>query len=222
MRIRISNYALFLVGGLFMFFSPFICKAQNSNNRCEWKDVGAMVPASRFNPYNGVIETYMKYVINHELVCYQSTTPAPASRKRTSSNKPVPNGAFKKVWVEKNVIRNQKEGKGMRIHAVILARNLKGKECSVNSYFLSSSNKPLKDFNDNFRSNNGNVAVSERLIAPYAQSEFEDFTLFMPYKELHLRAGKFELKFFLQLHCEGIGFLAESQNYKFNVSATKK
>jgi hypothetical protein len=113
------------------------------------------------------------------------------------------------------------EEKGMRIHAKFDARNLKGKECRVNAYFYYSSGKPLKDSNGKFKTTDGNVATHEKFTPSYASSTFNDFKIFMPYSELHTETGKYDLKFVLKLSCEGLGFLAESEDYKFSFSRPK-
>jgi hypothetical protein len=43
----------------------------------------------------------------------------------------------------------------------------------------------------------------------------------MPYDELHMNTGESDLKFVVELHCEGIGFIAESKDYAFTYSRSK-
>ena len=220
---------MFLAVGFLLLFSPFSSKAQSVSEKCEyvwkWVWVWENEPVTRYNGATGRYDTYteLQYVYRYRYVldCVPvvTDTKSTVSSRKAASNELAPGGEFEKIWVDHSVTENQK--KGMRIHAKFDARNLKGKVCRVNAYFYFASGKALKDFNDKFDTTNGNVAVNEEFTPKYASSTFNDFQLFMPYSELHMEAGEHDLKFVLKISCGDLGFLAESEDYKFSYSRPK-
>jgi hypothetical protein len=226
---KFSKGFLFLAIGFLMLCSPFSVKAQGVSEKCDWVWKWVWVwepePVTRYNGATNRYETYseLQYVYRYRYVydcALVVTEPKSAtSSSKNSINELVPSGEFEKVWVDHSVYENQK--KGMRIHAKFDVRNLKAKECRVNAYFYYASGKPLKDFNDKFSTTNGNVAMHEEFTPSYKSSTFKDFQLFMPYSELDRAAGEYKLKFVLKLSCEGLGFLAESEDYEFSYSRPK-
>jgi serine/threonine protein kinase len=107
-------------------------------------------------------------------------------------------GSFEKIWVDQNVY--EKAGKGMKIHAKFTVRNVKNVRCRAVAYFHFDSGEPLKDFNDSYYTIGGHVSVGVDFTPSYDDSVFKDFTLFIPYSELHLDKGKHNLRFKIDLH----------------------
>lgn len=101
---------------------------------------------------------------------------------------------FDRMWVDYNV----KEGNqsGMRLHVKFTANNLKAAECQIRiKFFYDDSNEtPLKDNNQRFYTTEGNVAVYRDLKPGYNPAVYEDYQLFMPYDELDLAYGEYDLK----------------------------
>ena len=114
----------------------------------------------------------------------------------------APNGLsaqprVQKVWVDHN--QYQDSVKGMRIHVKFEVDNFKGNQWSVNAYFYQKNGDPLKDTNQIYNTTSGNVAVGGSFRPGYVNTLYEDYSLFMPYQELHL-SGKHNLKFRIQVH----------------------
>jgi hypothetical protein len=61
----------------------------------------------------------------------------------------------------------------------------------------------------------GDVAVGEEFTPPYEGTLYNDFTLFMPYSELHTDAGQHHLMFVVHLLAKGVTF-AQSDPYYFS------
>lgn len=57
-------------------------------------------------------------------------------------------------------------------------------QCIV--YFYHEDGTALKDNNNSCRTANGNVAIGEYFIPDRKENVYEDFSLFIPYNELHL------------------------------------
>jgi hypothetical protein len=103
-------------------------------------------------------------------------------------------GNIERVWVDHNVYKNDQ--KGMRIHVKFTARNMRNAEGRLTAYFYFESGAALKDYNGKFKTKEKNVSVGWNFTPQEATAVYNDFTLFIPYSELHLKAGrKYWLKF---------------------------
>ena len=71
------------------------------------------------------------------------------------------------------------------------ALNFAGQTATMAAYFYydDANNTPLRDFNQQFVTWDGIVAVGRRFTPGTAESPFRDFVLFMPYGELHAAPG---------------------------------
>lgn len=107
-------------------------------------------------------------------------------------------GNFVNVWVEHNI---QRDGRtGMLIHAHFMVQGARQDNCQMSAYFHYANGDILKDFDEDYKTGDGQVSVWEDFTPQYDSAEFEDFVLFMPYDELHMAPGNHELKFDLQIH----------------------
>ena len=111
-----------------------------------------------------------------------------------SAGAPVTSGdaTFDKLWVDYDVTENGK--KGMRIHVKFSLLNLKDVDCYLAIYFKKKNGDKLYGKNTEFRSTSGQSAVYKSLKAGYDEAVYDDTKLFMPYDELGLPKGKFDLK----------------------------
>lgn len=100
---------------------------------------------------------------------------------------------FDTMWVNYDVTQ---EGKlGMLIHLKFTMNNMKGVECAAAIYFLDADDEdaPLLDNNDKFATQMGEVAVFKDLKPGYDQTDYKDLQIFMPYEELDLEPGDYNL-----------------------------
>jgi len=96
--------------------------------------------------------------------------------------------------------------------------NLRGQTISCNAYFFLMDGTKLKDFNQRFFSNDGQVSVGERATPLYDNTHFSDFQLFIPYDELHMSAGQtHQLKFYTEIFI-GNTSLIKSSEVNFSVT----
>ena len=112
--------------------------------------------------------------------------PKGSSPPTPSPTKPLAHIA--KVWADHNVWQNSR--KGMRIHAQFNVDNFKGQSGIVAGFFYFTSGQVLKDFNQQYHTQDGYVAVAGTFRPGYRNTIYKDYTLFMPYQELHLKRGK--------------------------------
>ena len=132
---------------------------------------------------------------------YYGSFPKRVSTHKSTSNLNNGNGStpkahIQKVWVDHN---QYEDGlKGMRIHVKFDVDNFKGREGRVNAYFYTKNGDALKDFNESYRTKSGKVSVGKRFTPGSVNAPYNDFQLFMPNYELHVR-GKHDLKFRIQI-----------------------
>lgn len=83
----------------------------------------------------------------------------------------------------------------MQIHIKFSVEGMLNKQGDCVIWFYFSNGSMLKDYNNSYRSSNGQVAVSRKFKPSYESCIFNDFVIFMPYDELHLSHGSHNLKF---------------------------
>ena len=127
-----------------------------------------------------------------------------------------PSVEIEKVWVDYN---QYSEGvKGMTIHVRFSTDRMLGKTGNCNAYFYLESGTALSDYNGSYKTIDGKVSVGDSFTPRYESSIYEDFTLFMPYSELHMSSsGTHNLKFFVQIFY-GNTALASSEYVSFTLS----
>ena len=118
------------------------------------------------------------------------------SGKSSTSTYSNASATIQKVWVDHNVYENG--NKGMRIHIKMNVYNLRSKQGRAVAYFYTSSGTALVDRNNQYNTNIGTVCCSGNLNPGYDNTLYEDFTVFMPYYELHI-STKGSYKFFVSI-----------------------
>ncbi len=148
---------------------------------------------------------------------YVAPTPTP----RTSSK---PSALFKKLWIDYDA----KEGTetGLRIHVKFTVYGMKNLPSYVAVYFKDKDGDYLKDDNGKFKSSSGEVAVYRELDVGYDPGDYNDLTLFMPFSELDLSDGNYDLGMDVKLIYKAGGLIQELTTkeftYKQGDAVTKK
>lgn len=99
---------------------------------------------------------------------------------------------FEKLWVDYNVTENGQVG--MRIHVKCKVLNMKNVDSYLAIYFEKKNGEKLTTSNINYQAKNGQVAIFKSLNPGYDETLYNDLQIFMPYSELKLGRGKFDLK----------------------------
>lgn len=99
---------------------------------------------------------------------------------------------FEKIWVDYNVTEGGRYG--MRIHVKFSVYNMKNVDSYLGIYFQKSDGTKLMTTNKKFASKEGQVAVYRTLKPGYDSTIYQDMDVFMPYDELKLGKGKYDLK----------------------------
>ena len=95
------------------------------------------------------------------------------------------------VWLEHNVMFQGQNG--MRIHVAFTAHYLAGTSLEVSAGFSDAKGTILWDTNGMYRFPDGSVGVGSNAVPNYESTVFNDFVLYLPYAELHLPPGAYEL-----------------------------
>ncbi len=104
-----------------------------------------------------------------------------------------PRAVFDTLWVDFDVKENNEMG--MKIHFKFSTYSMKDTQASVAIYFMYNTyeKKTIRDKNQKFLSGSGDVALYMDIKPGYDTAYFNDLVLFMPYAELDLTPGTYEL-----------------------------
>lgn len=91
------------------------------------------------------------------------------------------------------------EKKGMVIHVKFSITGLKGIECRATAYFAMQSGDALKDVNGEYNTTDGQVSTGVSFTPGYEVTQYDNLELFIPYDELELGPGAYDLKFHVEL-----------------------
>ena len=117
-------------------------------------------------------------------------TATPASLAHTAS--------IEAVTVDHNIVQNNV--KGMLIHVKFATQNTKGAKSRAIAYFFFADGRKLKDSDGEYDTADGYVAAARDYTPGYDTTRYDDYTLFMPYDQLHLVPGSYTLKFYVALY----------------------
>lgn len=123
-----------------------------------------------------------------------------------------PTARVEKVWLDHNVYEGGQ--KGMRIHGAFVIDNHQDRKGRFAVFFRYKNSKAwLKDFdrdrNPKYGSPTGEATIQEAFTPKYQSTRFSDFKVFMPYDQMHLGTGKYDLETVVQIHDEKASSLAE-------------
>jgi hypothetical protein len=139
-----------------------------------------------------------------------SVTPTPYTGTK-------PSASFKQVWVDYDV--TEAGQKGMRIHVKFTAYGMRNLNSYMAIYFLDDSGDYLKDRNGKFASAADDVAVYREITPAYDPAEYNDLSVFMPYAELELPAGSYNLTMDIKLIYKQGGLIQELTRKDFEYTS---
>ncbi len=132
----------------------------------------------------------------------------------TPTTNAKPSALFKDLWIDYGVTEGGQLG--MRIHVKFTVYKMKNLPSYLALYFLDEDGTTLKDKNDKFTSSSGDVAVYKELSVPYDPGEYNDLTVFMPYSELDLSDGNWDLKMDVKIIYKAGGLISQLTTKDFN------
>ena len=120
-----------------------------------------------------------------------------------SATKPC--AEFERIWVDYDITENGV--KGMRIHTKFSVYKMKNVGSAIAIYFETGDGKRLRDKNKSYYTTSGDVTVQRELKIDYDPGVYSDLTVFMPYGELDLSPGEYDLKMDVDLIYKGGGLI---------------
>lgn len=127
-------------------------------------------------------------------------------------------GAVTETWIEQNV--DLSGIKGINVHAKFEVHGMQNRQGVCQAFFYSSNKTPLKDLNESYCTQDGSVTTGDYYQAPYEDTIFNDFSLFIPYEEFHLNNSALVL--FDVYVSDGNNWIAKSSQNRFNYIHTPK
>lgn len=131
--------------------------------------------------------------------------------KTTSTT--APSGKFERIWIDYDV--NEGGKYGMRIHVKFTVYGMKNLPSYLGLYFKKSDGTRLLTNNTNYRSTDGQVAIYKALDVGYDPGVFNDLQLFLPYSELSLPSGKYDLTITANIIYKEGGLIQHLTDYEF-------
>ena len=105
----------------------------------------------------------------------------------------TPSATLGKIWVDYDVVDNGK--RGMVIHTTFTLYNLKDASAYLAIAFEMKNGEKVLTNNMTYRSKNGQLTLYRDLKPGYNEAVFNDMKTFLPYAELNLGKGSFDLRF---------------------------
>lgn len=105
--------------------------------------------------------------------------------------------SVKKIWIEYDVTENGQ--KGMRVHADFTVYGLKGIESYVAIYIQHENGDDIYSDSQDYSSVDGKLAIFKGLKPGFEPTVYNDAKLFLPYSEIPLGNGKFDLRLDIDL-----------------------
>lgn len=127
-----------------------------------------------------------------------------------------PSATFGRIWVDYGVTEGSE--KGMRVHVKFSVYNMKGMPGYLAIYFQDDAGTPLEDTNGKYDSSDGKVAVYFEINPCCQSTEYADVAVFMPYSELDLDGGEYNLKMDVDVIYKEGGVIGHLTLYDFQYS----
>ncbi|MFN8513510.1 MAG: protein kinase [Chloroflexia bacterium] len=144
-------------------------------------------------------------------------TPVPPTKTPTPAPVAGHTANIESITVDHNVY--QSGLKGMLIHVKFTTQGTKGVKSRAIAYFYYADGKVLKDTDGSYTTTEGQVAVGKDYTPGYDNTRYDDYQLFLPYDQLHLAVGQYNLKFYVALYDYDLDdFVAESDYVTFKIT----
>jgi len=145
-----------------------------------------------FNLSMDVKLIYKEGGVLQKLTNYDFEYTKPGTVSNAGAPAAVADAKYEDLWVDYDVTESGK--KGMRIHVKFRLYNMKNVDSYLAIYFERKNGEKLKGLTSTYRSTTGQSAVYKSLLPGYDEAVYDDLQLFMPYNELGLGKGRFDLK----------------------------
>ena len=184
-----------------------------------YKDLQLFMPYSELDLEPGIYDLTMDAKIIYKqggmigrLTYYDFKYTKPGSPADVESNTQA-DATLEKLWIDYNVTQEGKSG--MLIHINFTALNLKDVDCYMAVYFKKKNGEKIDGISSTYRSKSGQLAVYKSIKPAYADAVYTDVKLFMPYSEIKLGTGKFDLKLDANLILQNGDLIKHLEDHEF-------
>lgn len=171
--------------------------------------------AGKYNLTMDVEVIYKDGTLIQHLNYYDFEFTQPGGTSTTTRTSSSVNATFDKMWVDYDI--TEKGQKGMRIHVKFGLKNMKNVDCYLAIYFSTKSGRKLTSTNPDYSSKDGQgqLAVYKSLSPGYDDASYNDAQIFMPYPQLNLGTGTYNLTMDLDLIYPNGDIIKHLQYYDF-------
>ena len=186
-----------------------------------YEDAAMFLPYSEINLGKGVWGLKLDIDLNYEdgdLIQHLSLeefefTSGGSVNASTTTTKTVSTGIVNKIWVDYNV--TERGRKGMRIHVNFEVTGLKGVDARLVARVQKDNDEFLTSTSPSFSNSSDQLEISYDIKPGYATTVYEDATLFLPYSEIVIRKGVWDLKLDIDLNYEDGELIQHLDYYEF-------
>jgi hypothetical protein len=118
-----------------------------------------------------------------------------------------------RIWVDYNVTEDGR--KGMRIHVNFEVTGLKGVESKLTARVMKENGTFLTNSNTGYSNSEGQLAVSFDMNPGYPTTVYKDAEIFLPYSEINISRGKWNLKIDVDLNYDDDELIKHLDIYEF-------
>lgn len=126
----------------------------------------------------------------------------------------APRATFSRLWVDYDIFENGL--KGMRIHVKFSVYEMQNMDAALAVRFQTGDGKTLMDKDGRFANSAGEVVVSKAIRPGYDPTDYDDLTVFMPYSQMDLAGGEYDLKMDVDINYPNGDLLQHLTLYAFN------
>ena len=184
-----------------------------------YKDLQLFMPYSELDLEPGIYDLTMdaKLIFKQggmigRLTYYDFQYTKPGSPADVESTKQA-DATLEKLWIDYNVTEEGKNG--MLIHINFTAINLQDIDSYIAIYFKKKNGEKIDGISSTYRSKSGQLAVYKSIKPAYAEAVYTDVKLFMPYSEIKLGTGKFDLKLDANLILKNGDLIKHLEDHEF-------
>ena len=184
-----------------------------------YEDADMFLPYSEINLGKGVWDLKLDIDLNYEdgeliqHLTYKEFEFTSGGGAGNSTNKNSLSATVKKIWVDYNV--TERGRKGMRIHVNFEVTGLKGVDAKVVARVQKDNDEFLTSTSPSFTNSSDQLEISYDIKPGYATTVYEDATLFLPYNEIVIRKGVWDLKLDIDLNYEDGELIQHLDYYEF-------
>ena len=185
-----------------------------------YKDADMFLPYSELNLPKGVYNLKLDIDVSYEdgeLIQHLTYKDFEFTSGGGSREMPTKTGAVKatvkRIWIDYNVTENGR--KGMRVHVNFEVSGLKGVDAKLVARVQKENGDFLTSTNPSFSNGSDQLEIFYDIKPGYAVTVYEDATMFLPYSEIVIRKGVWNLKLDVDLNYEDGELIQHLDFYEF-------